>query len=267
MHNVRLFLSLCMLLYIVSPAHAQPLDFVPHEARYDVGLLTTRGDVKMTGINGKTSVKLRADCAGWVSSEDFLIDLSYENGETHVVAYHFESWEEFSSGLYSFEIHEGSTFDKEKRFEGYALTPPATQKPQAFFSMQPDRAMPLPEGVFFPLAHTRAVLQKAMAGERIFSAHIFSGTDPDRALKRTNTVIGTPQTIQNADILGTLAMADYFPIQIAYYDPSSIESVPEYEVTFHLQPNGVIAYYEIDYGDFALDAHLTEIAKISPPQC
>jgi hypothetical protein len=43
--------------------------------------------------------------------------------------------------------------------------------------------------------------------------------------------------------------------------------VPEYEHTFHLQPNGVISYYEIDYGDFSVDAQLVEIEALPAPIC
>ena len=77
----------------------------------------------------------------------------------------------------------------------------------------------------------------------------------------------TRQDVENKDVLGTLADNSYYPVNIAYFDPNSVEAVPEYEITFHLQPNGVVAYYEVDYGDFAIDAKLTEVKPLSRPEC
>ena len=157
--------------------------------------------------------------------------------------------------------------DDEKKFNGYANLPPVAERAEAFFSMQPDTAMPLPAKVFFPVAHTRELLDKAEKGGKLFSAHIFFGAEPDRALKRTSSVIGARQAVKNEDRLGQLAAQDYYPIQIAYFDPKSTEAIPEYEITFHMLPNGVVAYYEVDYGTFAIDAELVDAKPLPKPNC
>ncbi len=246
---------------------AGAIELVAHEATYEMGLLSSGNDAKMTNIVGKTNFLMRKDCEGWISSEDYLLEFAYDTGDSALLASHFESWEGQSGNLYSFEVDERSTYEEEKQFNGYASIPPVTDKPVAYFSMQPDVALSLPEQVYFPIAHTKALLERAEKGEKLFSANIFFGAEPDRAIKRTSTVIGTRQEVKNKDILGTLANNSYYPVNIAYFDPSSVAAVPEYEITFHLQPNGVVAYYEVDYGDFAIDAKLTEVKPLSWPEC
>ena len=86
-------------------------------------------------------------------------------------------------------------------------------------------------------------------------------------MKRTSSVIGARQAVKNEDKLGQLAAQDYYPIQIAYFDPNSSEAVPEYEITFHMLPNGVVAYYEVDYGTFAIDAELVDAKPLPQPNC
>jgi hypothetical protein len=253
------------LIFLVCPAWA--IELVAHEATYQMSLLSSSKDAQMTAVAGKTSFLLKNDCAGWISSEDYLLEFAYETGDTAILASHFESWEQLNGHLYSFEVDERSTFDEEKQFTGYASLPPESDRPAAYFSMQPDVAISLPESVYFPLAHVRAMLERAEKGETLFSADIFFGAEPDRALKKTNTVIGAQQQVKNQEILGPLALKKYYPVQIAYFDPSSVEAVPEYEITFHIQPNGVVAYYEVDYGSFAIDAVLTEAKPINRPEC
>jgi len=246
---------------------AGALELASHEATYEMGLLTAGRETQMTGIAGKTSFTLKKDCDGWISSEDYLLEFAYESGESAILASHFESWEQLSGQLYSFEIHEGSTYREEKQFYGHASLPPITEEPAAYFSMQPDVALPLPEAVYFPVAHTMEVLEKAAKGEKLFSATIFFGAEPDSALKHASTIIGPRQAVANADILGPLAEDSYYPVKIAYFNPASKEASPEYEITFHIQPNGVVAYYEVDYGDFAIDARLTEATALNSPDC
>ncbi len=254
-----------MLLSFVGPVSA--IELVSHEATYEMSLLSASADTQMTGLSGRTSFSVSTDCDGWISSEDYLMEFSYDSGESAILASHFESWEQRTGLLYSFEVYEGSTYEEESQFSGYASLPPAADRAAAYFSMQPDKALPLPESVYFPIAHTQKLLEKAEKGEKLFSANIFFGAEPDRAIKRTNTVIGPEQNVANSDILGRFALKKFYPVQIAYFDPNSKEAVPEYEITFHLQSNGVVAYYEVDYGDFAIDAKLTDIKPISRPDC
>ena len=249
------------------PVTGEAVELAAHEATYEMGLLSVRQESQMAGVKGKTNFTIRRDCDGWQSSENYVLEFDYQSGETAIMASHFSSWEEIAGQLYSFEVHEGSTFEDEKQFNGYANLPPVADQPEAFFSMQPDIAMPLPEQVFFPVAHTRELLDKAEQGGKLFSAHIFFGAEPDRALKRTSSVIGSQQSVTNDQQLGKLSAPSYYPIQIAYFDPNSTEAVPEYEITFHMLPNGVVSYYEVDYGTFAIDAKLVDAKPLPQPDC
>lgn len=256
-----------MLICAGLPVSVGAVELAAHEATYEMGLLSVRQESQMAGVKGKTNFTIRRDCDGWKSSENYVLEFDYQSGETAIMASHFSSWEEMAGQLYSFEVHEGSTFEDEKQFNGYANLPPVADRPEAFFSMQPDIAMPLPDQVFFPVAHTRELLDKAEQGGKLFSAHIFFGAEPDRALKRTSSVIGSQQSVKNDKELGKLAGPSYYPIQIAYFDPNSTESVPEYEITFHMLPNGVVSYYEVDYGTFAIDAKLVDAKPLPQPDC
>ncbi len=167
----------------------------------------------MTGIAGKTNFLIRQDCEGWISSEDYLLEFAYDTGDSALLASHFESWEEGGGTLYSFEVDERSTYEEEKQFNGFATLPPAGDAPVAYFSMQPDVALSLPDQIYFPIAHTRALLERAEKGEKLFSANIFFGAEPDRAIKRTSTVIGTRQKVTDKEVLGALADSSYYPIK------------------------------------------------------
>ncbi|MGB0794588.1 MAG: EipB family protein [Candidatus Puniceispirillaceae bacterium] len=238
-----------------------------HQARYEMDLLSATQDSQMTSIKGKVKFEIKNDCNGWISSEDYLLEFGYGSGDSAIIVSHFESWEDKTGNLYSFEVHEGSSYEPEKQFMGYASRNVAAAGNEAFNSLAPDSVASLPDDVYFPVLHTRSILERAEKGEKLFSANIFFGAEPDKSLKRTSTVIGTLQKIDDPKLSDMLEMKSYYPVQVAYFDPASTQLTPDYEITFHMQPNGVIPYYEVDYGDFSLKASMTEIELLPTPDC
>jgi hypothetical protein len=84
---------------------------------------------------------------------------------------------------------------------------------------------------------------------------------------KTNTVVGNWQE-QSSDIdFGDLSANGYWPVQIAYFKQSATNGEPEYEISFRVQPNGVVRQYVIDYGDFSIAAELTRIDGVDDPVC
>ena len=116
------------------------IDLAAHEATYEMSLLSASTEAQMTAIAGKTNFILRNDCEGWISSEDYLLEFAYETGDSAILASHFESWEELSGQLYSFEVEELSTCKEKKQFNVFATLTKAGKPGGAFFSMQPDVA-------------------------------------------------------------------------------------------------------------------------------
>ena len=182
---------------IIYSNYSYSLEMASHEATYEMGLLNDKKSNEIESITGKSVFKLLKECDGWISSEEYFLEFSYMSGQNEIIVSKFNSWEEFSGKVYFFDIHEGSTFEPEKKFNGYVNLPPNTDKPEAFFSSEPKDTMLLPETVFFPVAHTQELIKRAINGKKIFPANLFMGAEPDRALKKTSSIIGAIQTNEN----------------------------------------------------------------------
>ena len=129
------------------------------------------------------------------------------------------------------------------------------------------RNIELPKDTYFPMQHIRAIIKKAGEGEKILTASVFVGAEPDDALLTTNTVIGGWQSVEATVDLGALDGNGFWPVQIAYFKPSATKVEPEYEVQYWLQPNGVVRQYEINYGDFSIIAGLVTVETVDKPVC
>jgi len=97
--------SLCtMLLVATSSAASAVPELYPHQAKYEMKLLSANQDTQVVAVSGKVKFEIENDCKGWVSSEDYLIEFNYNSGDSSVMFSHFESWEDYEGKLYSFEI-------------------------------------------------------------------------------------------------------------------------------------------------------------------
>jgi hypothetical protein len=194
-----------------------------------------------------------------------MLQFVVENGGADRVLSHFESWEADSGDKYSFDILEESSFEGRKDFGGFVQLG-TDSAGEAVFTMTPDTVVDLPTDTVFPVQHVRRILDKAEAGEKMMSATVFSGAEPDSALMRTSTVVGGWRDAPG-DGLGQLGEDGYWQINVAYFKPAATTSEPEYVIKFEMQRNGLVRGYEIDYGDFSIEASLTSAEPVEIQSC
>jgi hypothetical protein len=238
---------------------------VGHRAFYELKLGDRDQNSFVTSVNGRSAFSIERDCGGWRSVEDYMIQFLGDDGQSDNLLSHFESWESDSGNMYSFDILEESTMDGRREFGGFVeLDGDFTGR--AFFSMEPDVPLVLPNETLLPIRHVHKLLESAEAGQKILGATLFTGNEPDTALMKTNTVFGGWRE-EPSDGLGALADEGYYQINIAYFQPSAKTAEPRYEIQFAMQRNGLVREYEINYGDFSIRAKLTSAETVSAPTC
>ncbi|MEL0077331.1 MAG: DUF1849 family protein [Alphaproteobacteria bacterium] len=258
----KVSLMAASLVFMASGAQAGGI--ASHKAFYEMSLDDREQKSNIVNILGRSAVTVERDCEGWISVEDYVIEFVSENGGSERILSHFESWEAKSGDKFSFDVNEESTFEGRKDYGGFASLEPDAQ---AVFSNGAGQSLDLPKDVYFPMRHMEAVLSAADQGKPILAATVFFGGDYDDALMKTNTVVGNWQE-QSSDIdFGDLSANGYWPVQIAYFKQSATNGEPEYEISFRVQPNGVVRQYVIDYGDFSIAAELTRIDGVDDPVC
>jgi hypothetical protein len=238
---------------------------VAHKAFYEMEMGDKVQNSHIVSVMGRSVFAMERDCTGWRSVEDYMLQFVVENGGADRVLSHFESWEADSGDKYSFDILEESSFEGRKDFGGFVQLD-TDSAGEAVFTMTPDTVVDLPTDTVFPVQHVRRILDKAEAGEKMISATVFSGAEPDSALMRTSTVVGGWRDAPG-DGLGQLGEDGYWQINVAYFKPAATTSEPEYVIKFEMQRNGLVRGYEIDYGDFSIEASLTSAEPVEIQSC
>ena len=258
-----LIITSLSLLITMSSANASQI--IGYQAQYDLHLASSNSKSEITAIDGKSAYSLSDACDGWDSVEDYLMKFVYDTGEEIVIASHFASWEQYDGALYSFEVTEESNYEDKLDFSGFAQSgDPALVS----FSQSPDKTIPLPQDVVFPISHTLEILKRAQNGEKSYFADVFFGAEEERALKKASTIIGQKTLTKDlAGINSDLVLSDVWPIQIAYFTESDTSGLPDYELSLLLQENGVVQSYSVDYGDFVLKAKLKSLKSSDKLGC
>ena len=262
---MRKALAMALMTALLPGAAWAAVELASHRAVYEVDIQKSTSASPVKSVAGRTAYTMQRHCDGWQSVEDYAVTFGLEEGHSDYIS-HYEIWESESGDAFSFSMHENSTLNGELRFNGFAHRNDGIAEAFFVFGEDSDSAITLPEDTVFPVAHTHRLIEKARNGEKFFQSTLFLGGDEGESLYRVSSVIGNRKQ-GSEPVLGTLGTDAYWPMRLAYFNPESLESVPEFELELNLQDNGVIRHYLVDYGDFSMAGSLESIEPLTEPDC
>ena len=136
--------------------------------------------------------------------------------------------------------------------------------------VKPDEADIELDKTLFPTRHLVDLLERASRGETFYETTIFDGSDGADQVMTTTVIVGKQDQTEPGDpekaAIGDLAGQHFWPVSIAYFDPSSSggEEVPVYRIAFKLYPNGITRSILMDYGDFSMTGKLVDLSVFEP---
>jgi len=231
-----------------------------HRAVYELSLGETRGATAISGAEGRYVFDLDDVCEGYTLNERLVVQLVRDGG-TILTDYRLSAYETENGDLYRFST--------ETEFNGTtgqsASGNLSVEDEGAELDYKDNADVSFDEEVLPPLAHIRAIIEAAMAGEDRYAATVFDG-DIDKPVFYAVTRI---TEIEGDDITADLDGAEYIDghqrwrIDSVYFPPTKTEdiesSVPEFRFTATLYDNGVVTDLVLDYLDFSLRAKLAEL--------
>ncbi len=277
-----LLAALCpLLLFATVPLHsgsAAPDGIVlaPHRAIYELTLATTRGGTGVSSVLGRMAYDLTGSaCDGYTQNMRFVTRMTNQSGNTVVSDLRSTTWEDARGKRFRFD---SSQYRDEKATEatiGDAARPGTSEDVKVELTKPAKKNISIPSRVYFPVQHTIALLNAAKASKTSFRADLYDGSEKGEKVYDTVAAIGRVQPpgsnrqlpqVKNVERLDALKG---WSVSIAYFEPGSgkQDSLPVYELSFLMFENGVSRKLYIDYGEFALQGDLTEIAFHPPSKC
>src|SRR5208283_2875183 len=123
--------------------------------------------------------------------------------------------------------------------------------------------------VLFPTQHVERLIDAARSGGGVVQARVYDGSDTGTKIYATMAVIGKEATKPSEDATNAAALKDVrrWPVVVSYFNEASKDSTPEYVLTYDLYENGVSGSLKLDYGTFALKAHLRKLEILPASAC
>lgn len=276
---MALFRKRVMFLFVLglvySETSAWSADLAAHRAIYDLRLLSGGSGADFTDVTGKMYLDWNDVCDGWTLTQHVRMIFLGRNGNAINNDFSFSSWESRDGREFRYTMRSTTNDKLNEQVEGRAELDPERVGGVARFSKPKESSIDLPAGTLFPTEHLFLTLEHAMAGGRILTRNVFSGTGDD-SLNEVSAFIGPliAPTNEFDDLSQTNSSASAalnglrsWPVAMAYFPYGEGDHEPEFEVHFQVMENGVSPGMDLDYGNFAIRGLIEHLEYHSPPDC
>ena len=213
------------------------------------------------GAEGRYVFDLEDVCEGYTLNERLVVRLARDGG-TVLTDYRLSAYETEDGDLYRFSTE--TEFNGTTGQSASGNLSVADEVSEVDYEVADD--VSFDEEVLPPLAHIRAIVDAAKAGEKRYAATVFDG-DVEKPVFYAVTRITQAEDVKTPEeIDGSKYLEDrtHWRIDSVYFPPGGTgeeeSSVPEFRFTAILYDNGVVTDLVLDYVDFSLKAELAELA-------
>jgi hypothetical protein len=245
-----------------------------HRAIYQMSLDDARSASGITGIDGRMVFEFTGStCDGYSLNMRMVTQMTDSQGQTNLTDLRSSTWEQGDGQKFRFQSAQYVNDKLGDVTMGRATRESPSEAVKVKLS-QPSRAeLDVSGPVLFPTQHSLALIEAARAGQTLFQARVYDGSEKGRKVYDTTAFIGTmvppgaePDLEPAAKEKGLGELASW-PVSIGYFEPKGGDLTPSYQIDFRLYENGVSRELRIDYGDFSIRGKLTGLEYLKVPEC
>jgi hypothetical protein len=247
----------------VAPAHAGGLNaaLAAHRAIYTLTLSTSRGG-DVVAASGTMGYEVIDACDGWAVRQ--RLSMTNTDGQDVKMVSDYATWEAKDGLKFRFHMKQTTDTAVTSQTDGDAKLERAGGPGEAHYTVPEDTTKPLPPGTLFPMAHTSAILAGAQSGKKFLALPLFDGTDDSGA--EDSSVVVLDWKKPEASKFPLLSELPSTRVRLAFFDRNTKSEVPSYQVGMRYWENGVADNLQMDFGDFVMDAKMTDLAP-QPHKC
>ncbi len=267
----RLLVGLALAGAACAGASAAPL--ASHRAAYDISLVDPASPPPVSvqtpvAATGLIAYEFRGSaCDGYTSSFRQMTEMQRSEGGPLAMDVNATSFEAGDGGSMRFQIDT-------KGIQGVppvagTATRGANDDLKVELTEPAARTIDFGSDVIFPTQHIEKLIEAAKDGGGVVQAQVYDGSDTGAKIYATMAVIGKEATKPSEDATNAAALKDVrrWPVVVSYFNEASKDSTPEYVLTYDLYENGVSGSLKLDYGTFALKAHLRKLEILPASAC
>ncbi|MEM9630086.1 MAG: cell envelope integrity EipB family protein [Pseudomonadota bacterium] len=249
-------------------------ELAPHRAVYDMKLGEMDEKSGIAGLNGRMVYDFSGSaCEGYSVNFRFVTEFQNADGGSQVTDLQTTSFEEPKAESYQFL---SKTFVDQELVEATRGTARLGQDSRTIELKEPaEKSLDIGREVLFPTEHLLSIMNAAEEGIPFVAADIYDGAETGEKVYSTTTVIGakaiSPVKEGSDGPDAPLAGMSYWPVTVAYFDPTEEEAsgelMPVYQLSFWLYENGISGNLKLDYGDFTIQGKMAALELYDEADC
>jgi hypothetical protein len=245
-----------------------PTPLAAHRALYSLTLDDHNGGGNggsdVVGATGSMGYEVIDACDGWATHQQLDMTVVNTDGQNVHMISDYTTWEAKDGLRFRFHTRQTTEDAVTSQIDGDAKIDAPGGAGTAHYTSPSDTTKSLPTGTLFPMAHTTALLSAARAGKKFITLPLFDGTSEDGAEDSSIVVLDTkPPEAGPYPILSALPSAR---VHLAFFERTASSITPDYQVSMRYWENGVADGLRMDFGDFVMDAKLSDL-KLQPHRC
>ena len=252
---------LLLLILLGMPGYA----LESHHANYILSLYKSTPGSGINEIDGKSSYILRKNCNGWDTTDELSVIFKSIDNVKSKLSSKWRTFETFSGNSYQFDLDEEINQKQTNQFFGYVNS--SKELNTAKYFSDKEYSVPIETKIEFPMMQLQNIILSAEANQKIYSSNVFMGSELLDSYRVVTVVIGKEKKYSKRIFQNELFQSSYWPVSIAYFNPSQETDKPDYTIKAKLQRNGVITEYIIFYDDFSIILNLSSIKGINKKNC
>ena len=243
------------------------VDLLPHRASYTINLGDASTSSSVVQAQGRFEFEWGDACDGWTVVQRFQVYLTYGEGLSSNFGWSLSSWESKDGKRYRFFIRRFEGDREVERVRGSARLEDDGSG-SATYREPAEREIALPAGTMFPTQHTIDVLARAREAAMQHWRMVFDGSG-DEGLFGVSVALSRslPADAETQIASPLVSGLPSWRLNLAFYGPDDSNAEPDQEQQLRLFANGIVDEMRLNYGDFVLDADLSNLERLPVPAC
>ena len=234
-----------------------------HRAVYNLTLSSSRGG-DIVAASGTMGYEVIDACDGWAVRQRLSMTITNSDGQDIQMISDYATWEAKDGLSFRFHMKQMTDSAVTSQTDGDARLERVGGPGEAHYTLPSAATKKLPPGTYFPMAHTDAILAAAREGKKFLAVPLFDGTDDAGAEDSSIAILDWKKPAANK--FPMLASLPSTRVRLAFFDRESSNPMPTYQVGMRYWENGVADNLQMDFGDFVMDAKMTELTP-QPHRC
>jgi hypothetical protein len=243
----------------------EPVPLAAHHALYQLTKTNdTDGDSDIVAATGTMGYEVIDACDGWAVRQKLDMMVTNTDGQDIHMVSDYATWESKDGLKLRFHMRQLTDQAVTSQTDGEASLERRGGPGTVHYTTPHDATVALPVGTLFPMAHTAAIIAAAREGKKYITLPLFDGTDENGAEDSSIAILDWKQPF--ATKWPALSILPSTRVRLAFFDRKPDTITPNYQVGMRYWENGVADNLQMDFGDFVMNAKMTEFA-LQPHKC